>query len=92
MIYSYFSRKTYVVTPHQKRLDETILMMRHKYVFYGKVWINIPKLSLLPILIWRTAANCAACQCSSLRRKFMECYIIKPAQSLLVKHLVIGQR
>ena len=37
-------------------------------------------------------ANCAARQCSPLRRKFMECYIIKPAQSLLVKHLVIGQR
>ena len=25
--------------------------------FYGKIWINIPKLSLLPVLIWRTAAN-----------------------------------
>ena len=32
-------------------------MMGHKYVFYGKIWINIPKLSLLPILILRTAAN-----------------------------------
>ena len=36
--------------------------------------------------------NCTARQCSPLRRKFMECYLIKPAQSLLVKHLVIGQR
>ena len=35
---------------------------------------------------------CTARQCSPLRRKFMECYIIKPAQSLLMKHLVIGQR
>ena len=26
----------------------------------------------------------------NVRRKFMECYIIKPAQSLLMKHLVIG--
>ena len=34
--------------------------------------------------------NCMARQCSPLRRKFMECYIIKPAQSLLMKHLVIG--
>ena len=25
--------------------------------FYGKIWINIPKVSLLRILIWRTAAN-----------------------------------
>ena len=36
--------------------------------------------------------NCTARQCSPLRRKFMECYIIKPAQSLLMTHLVIGQR
>ena len=35
---------------------------------------------------------CTARQCSPIRRKFMECYIIKPAQSLLMKHLVIGQR
>ena len=35
--------------------------------------------------------NCTARQCSPLRRKFMECYIIKPAQSLFRKHLVIGQ-
>ena len=33
---------------------------------------------------------CTARQCLPLRRKFMECYIIKPAQSLLMKHLVIG--
>ena len=39
-----------------------------------------------------TDSYCAARQCSPLRRKFMECYIIKPAQSLLMKHLVIGQR
>ena len=31
-------------------------------------------------------------QCLPLRRKFMESYIIKTAQSLLMKHLVIGQR
>ena len=37
-------------------------------------------------------SDCTARQCSPLRRKFMECYIIKPAQSLLMKHLVIGQR
>ena len=36
--------------------------------------------------------HCTARQCSPLGRKFMECYIIKPAQSLLMKHLVIGQR
>ena len=36
--------------------------------------------------------NCTARQCSPLRRKFMECSINNPALSLLMKHLVIGQR
>ena len=36
--------------------------------------------------------NCTARQCSPLLRKFMECYIINPTLSLLMKHLVIGQR
>ena len=35
---------------------------------------------------------CTARQCSSLRRKFMECSINNPALSLLMKHLFIGQR
>ena len=39
-----------------------------------------------------TNDNCTARQCSPLRRKFMECYLINPALSLLTKHLVIGQR
>ena len=30
-------------------------------------------------------------QCSPVERKFMECSIINLAQSLLMKHLVIGQ-
>ena len=34
---------------------------------------------------------CMARQCSPSRRKFMECSIISPALSLLMKHLVIGQ-
>ena len=40
----------------------------------------------------KTHHYCTARQCSPLGRKFMECYIIKPAQSHLMKHLVIGQR
>ena len=36
--------------------------------------------------------NCTTRQCSPLRRKFMECSINNPALSLLMKHLVIGQR
>ena len=37
-------------------------------------------------------SNCTARQCPPLRRKFMECFINSPALSLLMKHLVIGQR
>ena len=27
-------------------------MMGHKICFYGEIWLIIPKLSLLPLLIW----------------------------------------
>ena len=37
-------------------------------------------------------ANCTARRCSPLRRKYMKCSINSPALSLLMKHLVIGQR
>ena len=30
-------------------------MMGHKICFYGDIWVIIPKLSLLLLLIWRTA-------------------------------------
>ena len=36
--------------------------------------------------------NYTARQCLLLRRKFMECSLNSPALSLLMKHLVIGQR
>ena len=36
--------------------------------------------------------DCTARQCLPLRQKFMECPIINPALSLLMEHLVIGQR
>ena len=29
-------------------------MMGHKICFYGEIWLIIPKLSLLPLLIWST--------------------------------------
>ena len=37
-------------------------------------------------------SHCTARQSSPLRRKFMECCINNPVLSLLMKHLVIGQR
>ena len=42
--------------------------------------------------VYRFFCNCTARQCSPLRRKFMECITINPALSLLLTHLVIGQR
>ena len=38
------------------RLDKTVPMMVYKICSfcYGKIWIIIPKLSLLPLLIWST--------------------------------------
>ena len=37
-------------------------------------------------------AYCTARECWPLRRKFIECSVNSPALSLLIKHLVIGQR
>ena len=44
--------KTYVVTIHLDLLNATVPMMGHKICFYGEIWLIIPKLSLLPLLIW----------------------------------------
>ena len=33
---------------------ETVLMRGHNVCFYAKIWKIIPKLSLLPLLIWST--------------------------------------
>ena len=51
IFFSYFSIKTYVVTPHKNRLGETVLMVGHKICFYGEICLIIPKLSLLLLLI-----------------------------------------
>ena len=42
VIFSYFSVKTYVVTPHYNRLGEMVLMMGHKVCFYREIWLLIP--------------------------------------------------
>ena len=36
--FSYFSTKTYVMTPHLNRLGETILMMGSNIPFKGVIW------------------------------------------------------
>ena len=46
--------KTYVVTPHENRLCETVLMMGLNISSRGVTWKIIPKLSLLPLLILST--------------------------------------
>ena len=42
----------HVVNPHLNRLSETVLMRGHNLRFYGEIWKIIPKISLLPLLIW----------------------------------------
>ena len=37
-----------------KICNYTVLMMGHKICFYGEIWIDIPKLSKFPLLIWST--------------------------------------
>ena len=36
-------------------------MMGHKVCFYGEIWQIIPKLSLLPLLIWSTVQDIGSC-------------------------------
>ena len=43
---SYFSMKTYVLTPHLNWLDEMVLIMDHNICFKGVIWKIIPKLAL----------------------------------------------
>ena len=42
------------MTPHENRLDETVLMIGRNIRFKGVTWKIIPKLSLLPPLICST--------------------------------------
>ena len=44
IIFSYFSIKTNVVTPHKNRLDQRVLMVGHKIYLNGEIWIISPKL------------------------------------------------
>ena len=60
--------------------------------FISKDSYKVRFLYLLEVVGQRLAGNCTARQCSPLRRKFMERSIINSALSLLMKHLVIGQR
>ena len=45
------------MTPHQNRLSETVLMRGQNVHFKGVLWKIIPKLSLLPLLIWSTVTS-----------------------------------
>ena len=40
------------------------LMMFHKICFHGEIWLIIPKLSLLPLLIWSTISKSVFPHCS----------------------------
>ena len=45
IFFSHFSTKTYIATPQQNRLDETVLMIGHKICFKDKcglLFLNYP--------------------------------------------------
>ena len=46
-------------------------MVSHKIYFYGEILIIIPKLSLLPLLIWSTESGENGCQ-----KQATHCYIL----------------
>ena len=48
--------------PSLKPLGKTVLMMGHNICFKGVIWKIIPKLSLLPLLIWTTGNSCGSWQ------------------------------
>ena len=52
--FSYFSLKTNIVTLHLNSLDQMVLIVGHNIHFKVVLWKIIPKLSLLPLLIWST--------------------------------------
>ena len=81
--------------------DRAVLFIEHSINFRlnGEHWRAVQLLFRVfeiesQILLSEVFAdrNCTARQCSPLRRKFMECSINSPALSLLMKHLVTGQR
>ena len=57
-IFSYFSKKTYVMSPHWNHISPNIGV---KVV----IWKIIPKLSLLPFLIWSTGKRLTGARSST---------------------------
>ena len=80
-VYWYNTRNNISLSIHCARNDIRLISVAH----YFRVEINILH---GPSMFDKHRKK----DVKTLRRKFMECYIIKPAQSLLMKHLVIGQR
>ena len=48
--------------------------MMGQNMFYGEIWLIIPKLSLLPLLIWSTVMCSFLCQKIVLQADFI-CYL-----------------
>ena len=65
-------------------------MIELNFCLYALTSIEHGKLCLIPLIICNVV-DCRACQCSPLRHIFMECSIMNPAVSLLMKQLVIDQ-
>ena len=67
-----------------KRVIKNLIKLRQ--------YVGCSECSLSEHVVWPLSLYCTARQCSPLRRKLRGCSIINPALSLLMKHLVIGQR
>ena len=48
--FSYFSLKSYIVTPHLNRLNKTVQMRGHNICFYPELTKIIPNYQILPLI------------------------------------------
>ena len=53
---SLFLNKNICCYPSLELVGEMVLMRGHNICFYGEIWSVLPKLSMLPFLIWSTEA------------------------------------
>ena len=66
IIFSYFSSKPYVVTPHLNGLDETVQMRGHNICFYAELTKIIPSYHQILPLFSRALSNTDSfCQTAS---------------------------
>ena len=82
---SYFSLKTYVVTPHLYGPDETVQMRGHNICFYAELTKVIPKYHQILPLIYSSDSSHITFTCISEARMWYHsfCYVFVHVQYLL---------